>query len=283
VKTTSTIALLALFQASMSVSQAAMVIDFNPGAASFSRILTTDSPSLKEVAFNTTVPFFNGSIVGGRKLYGGFYAVATGAADGTAQATFMSGQNIISTAGNIMANATKGAFTSPGTASTSTVVTSKFFAFYDSAEFLTGGSITLDLTEGSSFSLAGAKTNAAGASFVIRDGAQFYISQSNNTSGGFLYALNGTSLSWAAFNPANWTGFVHGTTPAGLGVGATGSFVAQTFTNVTGVGYIIGAGRAAGNSPSVSVSDFRVNLVPEPSAALLGGLGMLALLRRRRA
>ena len=32
-----------------------------------------------------------------------------------------------------------------------------------------------------------------------------------------------------------------------------------------------------------SVINFQLTSVPEPSAALIGGLGMLALLRRRRA
>lgn len=193
----------------------------------------------------------------------------------------MSGQTITITATNITANASKGPFTSPGTASVTTVVSSKFFAFYDSADFLIGGSTTLDLTAASSFSLISGRLNAAGASFVIRDGSTFYISQSNNTLA--TYTLDGTALTWATFNPANWTGFLHGTTPAGLGVGATGSFAAQTFTNITGVGYILGASRAQANSPSITVTDFQVNLVPEPSAALLGGFGVLALLRRRRA
>jgi hypothetical protein len=130
--------------------------------------------------------------------------------------------------------------------------------------------------------LTGTKINAAGASFVIRDGTQFYISQSNNSNGAFTYTLDGTSLTWAAFDPANWSGFVHGTTPSGLGVGATGSFAAQTFTNITGVGYILGAARANSNNPEVKVTDFQVNLVPEPGAMLLGCLSMLALLRRRR-
>jgi MYXO-CTERM domain-containing protein len=33
---------------------------------------------------------------------------------------------------------------------------------------------------------------------------------------------------------------------------------------------------------SIDVDDVSVTAVPEPSAALLGGLGLLALLRRRR-
>jgi MYXO-CTERM domain-containing protein len=42
-------------------------------------------------------------------------------------------------------------------------------------------------------------------------------------------------------------------------------------------------GNNGNDSFDASVIDFQLVSVPEPSAALLGGLGMLALLRRRRA
>jgi MYXO-CTERM domain-containing protein len=52
-----------------------------------------------------------------------------------------------------------------------------------------------------------------------------------------------------------------------------------------GPGFWLGNGDTAGD-PSRNVNGdrvFSVTAIPEPSAALLGGLGMLALLRRRRA
>lgn len=42
-------------------------------------------------------------------------------------------------------------------------------------------------------------------------------------------------------------------------------------------------GSAADQTATFTVDNFNVTVVPEPSAALLGGLGLLALLRRRRA
>lgn len=248
-----------------SVSQAALVINLNPAATTVNRALTTDTTSVQEISFDLVTPLFNGSAAAGLKFYGGF--------NGTSAA--------INNASTVSISATTlSAFT---TKSGSGTLTNRFFAFYDSADFLAPGNTQFDLTSGSSFSLTGNRTNAAGTSFVIRNGSQFYISQSTNTNGALTnYTLDGTTLAWAAFDPANWGGFQHGTTPGGLGVGASGSFTSQTFDDVTGVGYIFGAARVGTNTNVLQATDFQVNLVPEPSAALLGGLGALALLRRRR-
>lgn len=57
------------------------------------------------------------------------------------------------------------------------------------------------------------------------------------------------------------------------------NFAGLQTTNVTGLGGLQQAFTVSGLSGDVTVT---FNYVPEPSAALLGGLGMLALLRRRR-
>lgn len=61
-----------------------------------------------------------------------------------------------------------------------------------------------------------------------------------------------------------------------------GSFVIGTFTadNTTQAFNFVPANPPAG---STTINAMQLRAVPEPSAALLGGLGMLALLRRRRA
>jgi hypothetical protein len=61
-----------------------------------------------------------------------------------------------------------------------------------------------------------------------------------------------------------------------------GHFVTGTFTaNATTQDFLF-----TDTSPTQSttlLNAFQLRAIPEPSAALLGGLGMLALLRRRRA
>jgi hypothetical protein len=62
---------------------------------------------------------------------------------------------------------------------------------------------------------------------------------------------------------------------------------APGWTNTQNIGYVgwftAGAGGPNINSTQqVSIDNFSLTAVPEPSAALLGGLGMLALLRRRK-
>jgi len=40
--------------------------------------------------------------------------------------------------------------------------------------------------------------------------------------------------------------------------------------------------RSANTTDYVDIDNITLNFIPEPSSALLGGLGLLALLRRRR-
>lgn len=54
----------------------------------------------------------------------------------------------------------------------------------------------------------------------------------------------------------------------------------HTFTDVNPVINYVGLARE--NGQTSTISNFSLTVVPEPSAALLGGLGLLALLRRRR-
>lgn len=75
---------------------------------------------------------------------------------------------------------------------------------------------------------------------------------------------------------------------AGNGIGASGPWDADGDQNFLGVqadgsGTISGTWFLAGGAEDISaVAGVQIMLVPEPSTALLGGLGLLALLRRRR-
>ncbi|OYV04763.1 MAG: hypothetical protein CFE26_15145, partial [Verrucomicrobiales bacterium VVV1] len=73
----------------------------------------------------------------------------------------------------------------------------------------------------------------------------------------------------------------------GASVTTTSTFngISLSYTDTSGLvtefdHLALGFGSAWGGTKYID--DVRVTIVPEPSAALLGGLGMLALLRRRR-
>jgi fibronectin-binding autotransporter adhesin len=68
------------------------------------------------------------------------------------------------------------------------------------------------------------------------------------------------------------------------GFNTTGSVTIFDFDTYSGTGFtsVISTGLAAGYTASFDETNGMVTVVPEPRAALLGGLGMLALLRRRR-
>jgi len=72
---------------------------------------------------------------------------------------------------------------------------------------------------------------------------------------------------------------------SGTSTQVEGATANQNFTNITAAAsHTLGFG---GDFSTASASDtdnrYSITLVPEPSSALLGGLGLLALLRRRRA
>ena len=83
----------------------------------------------------------------------------------------------------------------------------------------------------------------------------------------FQYAFN----SWNAGTTVTFTGIMDGNTIA-----------TDTFTwDATNDMKIVLSGYDA--NTTIEMDNLVVSTIPEPSAALLGGLGMLALLRRRRA
>lgn len=117
-----------------------------------------------------------------------------------------------------------------------------------------------------------------GVRWMVKDDTQWYISNTSYTTSGSK-SLSGASLlaeTWLAFNPG--TSLLE----------PTGTYATHTFADVSAVGYF-GWGNLTGTASTTSdlvltaFSANGVDAVPEPSAVLLGSLGMLALLRRRRA
>jgi len=131
---------------------------------------------------------------------------------------------------------------------------------------------------------------------------------------GFVYTLTATMdwtsnpggdrwmmLAFTNFNNHNWDGTGNYLTAAGANSLTEAELVragdaTQTYTvtldttapgwtNTAGyanVGWIMGNAGAA-NIGASRISNFSLTAVPEPAAALFGGLGLLTLLRRRRA
>jgi hypothetical protein len=165
----------------------------------------------------------------------------------------------------------------------------RFIYVWDGADYgFTGKSF--DGSAASSFSMSStqnlqeASLAPGGFHFVLRDSGTYYIANQGAGVGdnGFTdegFAGDTAGLEWSAFDPNDFVDY----NPSDLSNIAT-SFSAQTFNNVEFVGLIGHSNRFAG--AFANVTDFQVNLVPEPSTyALLAGMMALAsvMIRRRRA
>lgn len=109
------------------------------------------------------------------------------------------------------------------------------------------------------------------------DGNTFNGLATDGPNGAFNFDNDGVNVIDIVFNTQNansalWTMeyFIGGTSVAGPGVAGTGNY-----ENIKHVGF------SQNNTPG-TISNFSLTVIPEPSAALLGGLGSLLLLRRRR-
>ena len=138
------------------------------------------------------------------------------------------------------------------------------------------GTPSFDSTSSLSMNIATISGSAA-VRWAVKEGSQWYISNTSYTTNG-AKSLSGVSLTgetWLAFDPAT----VNMLQP-------TGSYAAQTFSNITGVGYFGWANLtgSAATTTDIVLTSFAVDAVPEPAtwALLVGSLTTVMILRRRR-
>ena len=111
-----------------------------------------------------------------------------------------------------------------------------------------------------------------GPTTVTFDFSSANLTLSNNTTYAFYLSSATSSFAWAGSSTDSYAGGE-----------AAGAFMSNLGAGQPG--FWLGNGDTAGDPARNVAGDrvFSVTAVPEPSATLLGGLGMLALLRRRRA
>ena len=111
---------------------------------------------------------------------------------------------------------------------------------------------------------------------TIAEGGTLDISQ------GLLTLGSGTTLSFGGFDFDDVIGFNVSTAAFGLHTLVFGDFTLDT-TNLAHFGAENALDLGAGRSAYFTQGSLAVAIVPEPGAALLGSIGLIALLRRRRA
>ena len=121
-------------------------------------------------------------------------------------------------------------------------------------------------------SLVGASSEAAGAynAFYTALGASVTLTPGNTYVIAAVSDGPGEAIFWDNDNNATYGAAIN----YSRGIATSGASLPATWTS--------NSPALAGNSYGYLGGTFKFDTVPEPSAALLGGLGLLALLRRRR-
>ena len=258
------------------MAQAATIVDFTSPASTavaLNRAPDSDTTTTRTWNYDASTPFFDGDAASGQKIYSGYTATTAGELAATGTST------IINPASNIGQVGLRYQISS----TTGVAVQHRGLTMWSATNFLSAAN-QFDQSANSSFTIdlaafANTGTGIKGLRFVIQDGSNFYVSSNNLTSSG-IASVTGDLMTWASFSSGSFTTFDNSAGDLGMGVG---SFAAQNFNNVTGVGFIFAGDRTNTQGPVVRVTDFVVSAVPEPSSAVfLSVLGMLALLHRRR-
>ena len=148
---------------SAAIAQATTVVNYNNPASTLAtdRAADTLTTSSHTWNFSDTSLLFNGDAANGQKVYGGYNATST-ALNGTTTLT-MGTSNL----------------TSQTTKTASGTITVRLFLLYEVEDFVgytVGNTYAFDQTAASSFTIAEARLNNIGGSFVIRNGSDYYIS-----------------------------------------------------------------------------------------------------------
>jgi hypothetical protein len=270
--------LIALILATAASVQAAVVVDLefvdgNGDSAFASRTPTTNTTTEYTIGWSDSAYLVDAASDGQNKAFYGAYS-ATSTDPITAPATIQSFDPTGTSNDRLIFQAGK---------SGSGDQAARILALWGSNDFLASAN-QFDASAGSSLTL-GIHTFAnngggMGARFVIRDGTQFYISSFSTVA---TASIDGTTsgLEWGSFDVNSFTSFDNSEADVGMSV----TFSAQTFSNVTGVGFLTEIARPNTAGPVFAVNDFQAELVavPEPSTyALLSGIFAIGLIMLRR-
>jgi hypothetical protein len=141
---------------------------------------------------------------------------------------------------------------------------------WNKADFLNGfNSGTLSIGAGDSlsldvFQLSGGTTSR----FVVNQAGTYYVSSASSTNSTGTFSI--ADLSTQTWAPLDTTDY------------SIGSFSSVALNDVQGVGVFFNLAPSGNNQSLFGITDFQLNVIPEPSVALLCGFGFLALLRRRK-
>jgi hypothetical protein len=134
------------------------------------------------------------------------------------------------------------------------------------ADYLSGTDKTLVLSSGCTLRIYVADTGVASGGtgvhrIVVRDGSQYYVSNSSSSSVGWLTISNPATETWATFNPANSNNRLND-------IGAT--YATRTFSDVQAIGYYWSGtiGGAYTASPQVQDAEFMAAF-PAPKGTVI--------------
>lgn len=245
------------------ILNAAIVVDFTTGSSGFldGRAADTNTDNGDTWNFSASTPLINDTTLdpgeSNKRIYGGITT------------TWATSQPYNPSFRFVNFNTTLQLQINPGNLAGGTSAKGVFL--WNQADFLNGfNSGTVSVGAGSSLSL-GITANSGGSTsrFVVNQGGTYYVSNASNTTfGAHTFSVADiTTQTWAVLNTTTYT---------------FGSFSPVTLNDVQGVGIFFNLAPSGNNQSIVNINDFQFDVVPEPSATLLGGLGALALLRRKR-
>ncbi len=280
------IPIVSIFFALSVASHSAIIVNYDSPATGTVNALRTGTvtgtgQNQVDLAFDSTTALFNGSGQN-QRFYGGIHGryVSGTVATGTDLFGSITNQLQSGTPG-IFAGVVKADPTAQGP-NNGVAISARGMAVWDSADFLghsSGNTYTFDNTSSMTVNIStflNSPGSNTGLFFVIRNANSYFRSAEEYNLGaiGTGQTFNGSALTWLALDPTLLADFA----------GTTGGGSAQTFSDVTGVGFIYRTQRASAPSSEIRISDFQANLsvIPEPSSAILLGLSALGFVGYRR-